>query len=186
MDRVGRAAGDRRTDVAPRAAEPGDLAGLAAIERSADTLFAPLGIVFPPGPTAIEQVIGEAAGGNAEILVAGRPPVAFAAVRPLDGALHLEQVAVHADHVRKGVGTRLLRAVLSRAGARDVTLITFRDVPWNAPWYARHGFAEFPQERWGAGLRAHWDAEGAAGLRALGARVAMRRPGGNSGRGGFV
>ncbi|MEU6034913.1 MULTISPECIES: GNAT family N-acetyltransferase [Actinomadura] len=169
-------------DVMPRVAEPGDLAGLAAIEKSADALFAPLGIVFPPGPTVIEEMIEE----DAEILVAGRPPVAFAAVRPLDGATYLEQIAVHAGHVRKGIGTRLLRAVLQRAGAPGVTLLTFRDVPWNAPWYARHGFAEFPQERWGSGLRAHWDAEVAAGLHELGPRVAMWGSGGNSGRGRFV
>jgi hypothetical protein len=27
-----------------------------------------------------------------------------------------------------------------RAGARRVTLLTYADVPWNAPWYARHGW----------------------------------------------
>ncbi|MBX6768328.1 MAG: GNAT family N-acetyltransferase, partial [Actinomadura rubrobrunea] len=46
-------------DAMPRPAETGDLAGLPAIERSADRLFASLGIEFPPGPTVIEELIGQ-------------------------------------------------------------------------------------------------------------------------------
>jgi hypothetical protein len=30
-------------------------------------------------------------------------------------------------------------------GAPDVILTTFRDIPWNAPWYARFGFVEIPE-----------------------------------------
>ncbi|WP_018657174.1 GNAT family N-acetyltransferase [Actinomadura flavalba] len=166
---------DRRMDDdAVRAAEEDDLAVLPGIERSADALFAPLGITFPPGPLVIEELIGT----GARILVAGRPPAGFAGTVPLDGGVHLEQIAVHADAIRRGTGTRLLRAVVAeaeRSGAARVSLLTFRDVPWNAPWYARHGFAELPQAQWGAGLRAHWAAEVAAGLGDLGRRVVMAR-----------
>jgi hypothetical protein len=35
-----------------------------------------------------------------------------------------------------------------------VTLTTFRDIPWNAPYYARLGFSELPADAWGAGMRA--------------------------------
>ncbi|GLW63261.1 hypothetical protein Arub01_15050 [Actinomadura rubrobrunea] len=182
FDRRGGAVHDLRVDEMPRPAQPADLAGLPAIERSADRLFAPLGIVFPPGPTVIEELIGR----DVRVLVAGTPPVAFAAFRPMDGATHLEQIAVRADRVRKGIGTRLLRAVLERAGRPGVTLLTFRDVPWNAPWYARHGFAELPQDRWGPGLRARWDAEIEAGLHALGPRTAMWGSAGNRERGRLV
>ncbi len=158
-----------------RLAGPADLAGLPAIEDSADPLFAPLGIVFPPGPTVVEQMIGK----DAEILVAGDPPVGFAALEELDGAVHLEQISVRGDLVGRGIGAGLLRAVLDRAaaaGAPGVSLLTFRDVPWNGPWYARHGFTELPEERWGQGLRAYWDAEIEAGLHDLGPRVVMWAP----------
>ncbi|MFI6522707.1 GNAT family N-acetyltransferase [Spirillospora sp. NPDC050679] len=162
-------------DASVRPAAPADLALLPGIERTADELFRPLGIVFPPGPTVIEQMIGT----SADIVVAGDPPVGYAAVVPVDGAAHLEQIAVRADRVRQGVGGRLLRAVVERAaaaGAPGVSLLTFRDVPWNGPWYAAHGFAELPAERWGPGLRAHWDEEVRAGLHELGPRLVMWRP----------
>ncbi|MBT2209925.1 MULTISPECIES: GNAT family N-acetyltransferase [Actinomadura] len=158
-----------------RLARPADLAVLPAIENSADPLFAPLGIVFPPGPTVIEQMDGA----DVEILVAGDPPVAFAAVEEVDGATHLEQISVRGDLVGRGIGTRLLATVRERAaaaGSPGVSLLTFRDVPWNGPWYAAHGFAELPEERWGPGLRAYWKAEIEAGLHDLGPRTVMWAP----------
>ncbi|MBW8481112.1 GNAT family N-acetyltransferase [Actinomadura parmotrematis] len=161
------------TDV--RLAGPGDLDGLPAIENSGDPLFAELGIVFGPGPTVIEKLRGT----GAEVLVAGRPPVGFAATSPVDGAVHLEQISVRADLVRRGIGGRLLRAVIARAaaaGAPGVSLLTFRDVPFNGPWYAAHGFAVLPAERWGPGLRGYRGAEAAEGLDRLGARQVMWRP----------
>ncbi|GAA2144927.1 GNAT family N-acetyltransferase [Actinomadura napierensis] len=158
-----------------RLARPDDLAGLPPIENSGDRLFQPIGIVFPPGPTIAEHMIEK----GAEFLVAGDPPVGFAAVEEVDGATHLEQISVHADLVGRGIGTRLLRAVTERAaahGSPGVSLLTFRDVAWNGPWYARNGFADLPEERWGPGIRAYWDAEIEAGLHALGPRAVMWLP----------
>lgn len=158
-----------------RPARPGGLPALAEIERSGDGMFAEIGIVFPPGPMVIEEV----GGGETEIVVAGEPPVGFAAFTELDGAAYLEQISVRADLTGRGIGSRLLDAVKAGAAARGlpaVTLLTFRDVPWNGPWYAAHGFEELPEARWGPGLRAHWDAEVEAGLHKLGPRCAMRAP----------
>ncbi|WUH96271.1 GNAT family N-acetyltransferase [Spirillospora sp. NBC_00431] len=159
-----------------RAARPDDLAGLPAIESSGDAMFAEIGIVFPSGPTVVEQMIEK----GAEILVAGLPPdgapVGFAALEEVDGAVHLEQISVRGDLVGRGIGARLLAAVMARAaeaGAPGVSLLTFRDVPWNGPWYARHGFAELPEERWGPEMRSYWDTEIKAGLHDLGPRLAM-------------
>lgn len=157
---------------AVRRAEPRDLPLLPPIERTADEVFAPVGIVFPPGPTVIEGLLD----GGAEIFVAGDPPVGFAAVVELDGGAHLEQIAVAAEHTGRGLGAPLLERVLAEA-AGPVTLLTFRDVRWNAPWYARHGFTEFPEPAWGPGLRSHWRDEIESGLHALGPRLAMRHPG---------
>jgi GNAT superfamily N-acetyltransferase len=161
-----------------RPARPEDLPGLADIENSGDPMFGEIGIVFPPGPTVIEKMIGEAAG-IAGIVVAGDPPVGFAAVEEVDGAAHLEQISVRGDLTGRGIGARLLAAVMARAaaaGSPGVSLLTFRDVPWNGPWYARHGFAELPAERWGPGIRSYWAAEIEAGLHDLGARVDMWAP----------
>lgn len=155
--------------------ESGELALLPAIESSGDRMFAGIGIVFPPGPATIQGAIAH----GADVLVAGepdRPPVGFAAIVTLDGRPHLEQISVHAEHGRHGIGSLLLGEAARRAGP-GLTLITFRDVPWNGPWYARHGFEELPQAAWGPQLRAHWQAEVDAGLHELGPRLVMRYAG---------
>lgn len=151
-----------------RPAEPRDLPLLPAIERSADGLFRGVDIVFPAGPTVVEEVAAQAL----QVLVVGDPPVGFAAVVELDGHPHLEQIAVHADHTGQGLGVALLKQALRDTAG--LTLITFRDVPWNRPWYSRHGFDEWPESAWGPELRAHWQAEVAAGLHQLGPRLVMR------------
>lgn len=155
-----------------RAAEPADLGTLPAIELSGDAMFRERGIVFPPGPATVEAAIDH----GAEILVAGDPPIAFAAITGLDGLPHLEQISVQADQGGKGIGSLLLKKVIRRSGP-GLTLLTFRDVPWNGPWYMHHGFVELPESAWGPQLRAHWQAEVDAGLHDLGPRLAMHIPG---------
>ncbi len=155
-----------------RAAAPGDLVGLRAIEFSGEPMFRRIGIVFPPGPATVETAIAE----GADVFVAGDPPVGFAAVIEMDGHPHLEQISVRAGQGRKGIGSLLLDDVVRRLGP-GLTLLTFRDVPWNGPWYLRHGFAELPEPEWGPQLRAHWQAEIDAGLHELGPRLVMYHPG---------
>ncbi|MDX6741390.1 GNAT family N-acetyltransferase [Actinocorallia sp. A-T 12471] len=152
-----------------RWAEPQDLAALPSVEASGDALFAAAGIVFPPGPTVIEELSE-----SARVLVLGDPPVGFAALTTVDGLPYLEQISVHADHTGKGLGGVLLRAAIEESPS-GLTLLTFRDIPWNGPWYRRFGFTDLPRAAWGPELRAHWAAETAAGLHALGPRLAMRR-----------
>jgi GNAT superfamily N-acetyltransferase len=119
-----------------RVAEPGELAGLVAVEDAADRMFGAYGIVFPASPD-IDRVADPA-----DVFVAGRPAVGFAHVGDLDDGLHLHQLAVHPEHGRRGLGTALLAAVFGRAAGRAVTLTTFRHIPWNAPWYEARGFTE--------------------------------------------
>ncbi len=149
-----------------RPAGPPDLPALPAIEKSSDAMFADYGIVFPPGPMVVEVLIDD----GADLTVIGDPPKGFAGVVTLDGHPHLEQISVHADHTGAGLGTRLLAHV----AVPGMTLITFRGIPWNGPWYSRHGFAEWPESAWGPELTAHWRAEVAAGLHVLGPRLVMR------------
>jgi ribosomal protein S18 acetylase RimI-like enzyme len=57
--------------------------------------------------------------------------------------LHLQQISVHPDHGRRGIGRALVERVLEEAGARAlsaVTLTTFDDLPWNGPFYRSLGF----------------------------------------------
>ena len=83
--------------------------------------------------------------GAGRLLVAadGEVPVAFVMFRPLEGCAYVEQIDVAPSHARRGIGADLLEAVAALARARGwpaMTLSTFKDVPFNAPYYARLGF----------------------------------------------
>lgn len=65
----------------------------------------------------------------------------------MGGEIYLHQIDVHPDHQRRGHGARILGAFCETArqsGAGAVILSTFRDVPWNAPFYRTHGFTDIP------------------------------------------
>ena len=100
----------------------------------------------------------------------------FARLEIVDSHAHLEQLSVHPAHGRRGVGARLLLAACQWAadqGHSIITLCTFGDVPWNAPFYTRHGFRPVPDEELMSGLRALRQREHELGLDALGRRTAM-------------
>jgi GNAT superfamily N-acetyltransferase len=106
--------------------------------------------------------------GHLWVALAGDAPVGFAQVEMLgsDGP-HLDEIDVHPTHARRGLGTRLIGGVCewaAAAGYEQLTLTTFRLVPWNMPWYARLGFVELPSDQWGNELREKVDSETARGL----------------------
>ncbi len=73
------------------------------------------------------------------------PPVGFVHVLVLDGNAHLEQISVLPDHQHRGLGRMLVEAAEDEARSRGFTrmsLCTFRDVPWNGPYYRSLGFRE--------------------------------------------
>lgn len=60
-----------------------------------------------------------------------------------DDELHINEIAVRREAQGKGRGNVLMAAVITWARAqnfRALTLTTFIDVPWNAPFYGRLGF----------------------------------------------
>lgn len=82
--------------------------------------------------------------------------VGFALCGRVDRNMHLFEMDVLPEHGRRGIGSALLQAVCRQARATGhdaMTLATLRDVPWNAPFYARRGFEELPELSWGPGLR---------------------------------
>ena len=83
-------------------------------------------------------------------------------------------------HGHRGLGTRLLKTVCQWSDERGypgVTLSTFRDVPWNGPYYARHGFRVLAPEELGPDLQSVVEGERSRGLRMV-LRVIMRREAG--------
>ncbi len=70
--------------------------------------------------------------------------VGFLSAQRFHDALHVWELAVSREYQRRGIGTRLLEAATEWAAAHGVgrlVLTTFRDVPWNQPYYQRQGFA---------------------------------------------
>ncbi len=67
-------------------------------------------------------------------------PEGFGLVEPLGSRLHLEELDVLPEHGGLGIGTALVDAIERWARAnrfREIALTTFRDVPWNAPFYQK-------------------------------------------------
>lgn len=105
-------------------------------------------------------------------------PVAFLLAEPVDGHLHIAQVSVHPVAAGRRLGAALIEHLAGLAveqGAAGLTLTTYRDVPWNAPYYRRLGFTEIPEARLNPGLRAIRELERTAGLDRW-PRLAMFRP----------
>ena len=78
--------------------------------------------------------------------------IGFATCEAFEHELHLWELAVRHDAQGKGAGRALIAAVVDEAQARGlpaVTLTTFRDIAWNAPFYARCGFVELSDDQFG-------------------------------------
>lgn len=127
-----------------RPATPTDHAAVEAIENAADRLLVEwLGAsdwpAAPSGQSRAEQ------DGFLLVLEVDGEVVGFAHVLQLDGLTHLEQLSVAPDHSRRGYGRQLLQAARDEARSRGhhrLTLRTYAEVPWNAPFYRRAGFVD--------------------------------------------
>lgn len=100
-------------------------------------------------------------------LTGDRMPVGFALADIVDGGAHLDEMDVLPDYGRRGIGTRLMRAFIGWAQSEYypvVTLVTFRHLPWNAPFYEKMGFISMEAAEIGTELTALLAAEARAGI----------------------
>jgi GNAT superfamily N-acetyltransferase len=158
------------TEVRP--ATDADLAHLPEIERAADDVFADIGITGLPPAAEIDEFRG-----SDVVLVSGDPPVGFARIDLVAGEAYLSQLSVHPSAMRRGVGSALLEAAVGWVrdnGHDSLALATFRDVAWNAPFYAQHGFVEV-RAPLTPGLELVREHERDLRLERFGPRVLMRR-----------
>jgi GNAT superfamily N-acetyltransferase len=136
-----------KSPVLIRPAQERELPLISALEKSGDKLFRAAGMDRVADSPAPEPAAYRAALQGGRLLVAvdeQDAAVGFIRLEVLDGEPHVEQVSVHPDHAGRGIGAALLDAAeqLARArGHRRITLTTFRDVPWNGPYYARLGWS---------------------------------------------
>ncbi len=123
-----------------------DVAALSAIERAAAGRFRDIpelawladGEVIPA-----EQHLDYAERGLSWLALANDQPVGFVLSEAHPSSLFIVELSVDLDWQGKGIGRQLIACVADCArkrGLTALTLTTFRDVPWNAPFYARLGF----------------------------------------------
>ena len=159
-------------------AAPAHLAEIPKIEQAAASLFAAEDL-----PTSLryrvtdrEYLRDAQRDRRLWVALAGARPVGFALADTVDGAAYLAEIDVHPEHARRGLGTRLVHTVAEWAAAQRlacVQLVTFRHLPWNAPFYSRLGFVALSDADLGPGLRRFIAEEGSAGIDTS-KRVAMR------------
>lgn len=131
-----------------RLARIGDADGFHAVEEDAAALLREEpslnGIPVPPSRTA-EHYRGLIRKGHCLTASIKDRVAGFAAAGAIGRELHLHELSVARAHQCRGIGATLLEALTIDArncGFCAITLNTYRDIPWNGPFYASRGFVE--------------------------------------------
>lgn len=160
-------------------AEQHHLAAIPGIEHAAASLFSTddLPVHIRYRVTDADTLQHAQAQNRLWIAVTGNDlPVGFAYAIELDGHAHLEEMDVHPEHGRQGLGSLLLTTVCDwadRRGYAELSLVTFAHLAWNAPFYSKKGFSQIPDDELSASLAARIREEQSAGLDVR-KRIAMR------------
>ena len=142
---------------------------LPQIENGADLRYRKVGLQcvldMPP-----HSIVSLAEGWrNGRLWVAVSPlgrPVGFALMKLPGNTAWLDQLSVLDRWQGHGYGSALIdrAGMAARALGYDrLHLSTYRDVPWNAPFYARRGFKELPRGDWPRAFRLQFALENSAG-----------------------
>jgi predicted DCC family thiol-disulfide oxidoreductase YuxK/GNAT superfamily N-acetyltransferase len=168
-------------EVRIRPARADELPDLQRVEREAGERFRGMGLLdhLLDHSLSLPELAAHQRAGRVWVAVdEDERPVGFAVASVLDGdGAHLEELDVVPRAGRQGVGSRLVSSVCDWAasrGFRSLTLSTFRDVPWNAPFYERRGFRTIPPDQLSPALRGVRAREERLGI-AMDQRVVMRR-----------
>jgi GNAT superfamily N-acetyltransferase len=136
---------------------PASIPTLQDIERAGEARFEGLGLFKENGPLPLEvyddhaQAIAAGLSFCAHDAAApGQPVVGYIVGRQQDATTaYLEQIDVLESHGQRGIGAALVAKFCGAAaagGANTIVLSTFRDIPWNGPFYAKLGFEEIAPE----------------------------------------
>ena len=151
-----------------RPVRPSEIALLPAIERSAGERFRAVGLddIADGEDRPAEFHRARAEAGLVWVAEEDGVLVGHLTSEAFPDALHVWALDVHLEAQGRGIGRALLRSALdetARRGLPAVTLTTFCEIPWNAPFYRRHGFVELDPADLGerlARIRAEEAAEG--------------------------
>jgi GNAT superfamily N-acetyltransferase len=133
--------------VAIRQTIAADIPLLAAIERSAAELFLATdrAWVAAEAPTGAGEHRAAIEVGLHWLALNAGAPVGLVFGEAVDDSLYIAELSVARGHQRRGIGRRLVEEVEGHARERGCTwlsLTTYRDLAWNAPFYRRLGFIE--------------------------------------------
>ena len=116
-----------------------------AIERAAAVAFAGEPSIDPARTRSEADYARLIRRGHSLVAHVGEAMAGFLVAQPFSRELHIWEMDVAPAFQRRGIGAGLVRAAQIDArntGFRALTLTTFRDLDWNAPFYARLGFEE--------------------------------------------
>ncbi|RLK60860.1 GNAT family N-acetyltransferase [Actinokineospora cianjurensis] len=159
-----------------RLATSADFGRLQEIEVLAGAAFREVGMpeIAEDGPPTVVELAGFVAGGRAWVGEYREQVVGYLLAEVVGGCAHVAQVSVDPVVRGRGLGRALVDHLESWARQHNLealTLTTFRDVPWNAPYYERIGFRTVKPT---PALQAVVDHEATLGLDPT-TRVCMRR-----------
>ena len=157
-----------------------DLATLQDLERAAGAPFAEYGMssIADDDPISIDLLADYCRDERLWVCVDTMDhPIAYIIVDIVDECGHIEQVSVHPTQSGRRIGHALIETVAEWASHRKLqalTLTTFSEIPWNAPYYERLGFEIVPHAEQSPGLRRIRNLEREHGLDRW-PRVCMKR-----------
>jgi GNAT superfamily N-acetyltransferase len=163
-----------------RDGRPDEIDAIREIERLAAARFIDIGMAWitEDEPTDAATLSERIADGRLIVIDHGGLAVAAVIFSPVDGAAYIEQIDVLPAHAGHRLAARLIDDVAIRSAALGLprlTLSTFRDVPWNGPYYRRLGLSDMTEADLGPGHRTIRDHHRAKGL-ADEHRVFLQRP----------
>jgi predicted N-acetyltransferase YhbS len=139
-----------------RLADPAEVPLIREIERaSAQRFIGLMDALAADEPSPVEILAARIASDGLLVALDAETPIAFVMFRPVEDGLYIEQLDVLPAFAGRRIGAALLDAVAERArasGLKRLTLSTFRDVPWNAPYYRRLGFIDIADDALTPGL----------------------------------
>lgn len=129
-----------------RPAMPDDVASIRYVESEAAQRFVSVGLTGIAAARPMDAPFVLKKVRAAEVIVAecDGACVGFVMFALLRARIYVEALDVLPEHAGRRIGAALLDRVDARArerGVAQIELSTFRDVPWNAPYYARLGFS---------------------------------------------
>lgn len=145
------------------------IAPLPELERAAGARFRAVGMadIAEGGTTPLSILEERAAADRLYVALDTHGAlVGFLIWSPKDALAYIEEVSVHPAHAGNRLAARMIGRLEADTRGRfpALTLATFRDVPWNAPYYASLGFREMPLGDAGPDHLENWRHQQAQGL----------------------